>query len=171
MPIDALLATFRTQLVHSKITVIRISLLLAMNLPCIFNLLNSSSFHTKGRRRKKKIEVTNLKSNFEKFCCNQYLKISNYSRYSKYRVEYSSLEPHFRFYFHFSLIRLLLQNLNLNPSPTGVESTFLLSLSSLLLKIRKREKRNRGGKLISKRYFILSLICCIRSHVTQQNEQ
>lgn len=76
MPVDALLATFRTQLVHSKITVIRISLPLAMNLPWIFNLLNSSSFETKGRRRrKKKIEVTNLKSNFEKFCCNPYLKI------------------------------------------------------------------------------------------------
>lgn len=71
MPVDALLTLtpFRTQVVHSKITVIRTSFPLAMNLLWIFDLLNSSSFDSKQRRRTegKKIEVTNLKSNYERF--------------------------------------------------------------------------------------------------------
>ena len=62
MPLDIPLTSFRTQLVHSKITVTRTSLPLAMNLLWIFDLFNSS---TKRRRRKegKQIEFTNLKSN------------------------------------------------------------------------------------------------------------
>lgn len=42
MPVGTFLTLFRIQLVHSKITVIRASFLLAMNLPWIFDLLNSS---------------------------------------------------------------------------------------------------------------------------------
>ena len=61
MPVDPLLTLFRTQLVHSKITVTRTSLPLAMNLLWIFDLFNSSIFDPKGRRRNegKKKEVTN----------------------------------------------------------------------------------------------------------------
>ena len=49
---------FRTQRVHSKITVTRASLPLAMNLPWIFDSRNSSIFRSK---MKKKREVGNSK--------------------------------------------------------------------------------------------------------------
>lgn len=64
MPVDAFLTPFRIQPVHSKITVTRASFLLAMNPRWILDLLNSSILiRNEERERKKKIEVTNLKSN------------------------------------------------------------------------------------------------------------
>jgi hypothetical protein len=68
MPLDTPLTSFRTQRVHSKITVTRTSLPLAMNLLWIFDLFNSSIFDSKGRIRKegKQIEITNLKSNYKR---------------------------------------------------------------------------------------------------------
>ena len=68
IPVDFLLTLFRTQLVHSKITLIRISLPLAMNLLCVFDSLNSSILRFEAKRNKKEkkiIEVANSKSNYE----------------------------------------------------------------------------------------------------------
>lgn len=53
IPIDCLLTPFRTQRVHSKITVTRASLPLAMNLPWIFDSRNSSIFRSKMKKKKK----------------------------------------------------------------------------------------------------------------------
>lgn len=54
MPVDALLTLtpFRTQLVHSKMTVPRTSLPLAMNLPLDF--LFNQLFHFRSETKKKK---------------------------------------------------------------------------------------------------------------------
>lgn len=55
MPGGTFLTPFRIQLVHSKITVTRASLLLAMNLRWIFDLLNSSIvIRNEEKERKKK---------------------------------------------------------------------------------------------------------------------
>jgi len=66
MPVDTLLTLFRAQLVHSKITVTRTSLPLAMSPPLgfLFTQLFYFGFETKKKGRKK-IEVTNLKSNYK----------------------------------------------------------------------------------------------------------
>ncbi|KAJ6287968.1 hypothetical protein OIU77_031607 [Salix suchowensis] len=51
MPIDFLLTLFRTQLVHSKITLIRTSLPLAMNLLLVF--IHSTLLFSYPKRRRK----------------------------------------------------------------------------------------------------------------------
>lgn len=74
MPVDALLTPFRTQLIHSKITVTRTSLPLAMNLLWIFFIYSTLLFlirNEEEERKENKIEVTNSKSNYERFHCNQ----------------------------------------------------------------------------------------------------
>ena len=52
IPVDSLLTLFWTQLVHSKITVTRISLPLAMNLLWVFDSLNSSIFGFEAKKKK-----------------------------------------------------------------------------------------------------------------------
>lgn len=115
MPFDALLTPFRTQAVHSKITGIRTSLPLAMNLLWIFHLLNSSSFNPKRRKEgKNKLEFVtcyplmqdfttiNIGNKIERFL--NY--ISNHSTVFHISILYNtlSLEPQFVFDFHRNLI-------------------------------------------------------------------
>jgi hypothetical protein len=73
MPVDFLLTLFRTQLVHSKITLTRTSLPLAMNPLLVFYSLNSSIFRSEAKKKgTKKMEVANSKSNYERFRYNPY---------------------------------------------------------------------------------------------------
>ena len=116
MPVDSLLTPFRTQAVHSTRTGIRTSLPLAMNLLCIFHLLNSSSFNPKRKRRKEgknKIEFVtcyplmqdfttiniNIGNKIERF-------LSNHSTSFHISILYNtlSLEPLFVFDFHRNFI-------------------------------------------------------------------
>lgn len=62
-------------------------------------------------------------------------------------------------------------NSNLNPSLADVESTFIPSLSSLILKIRKKREKREKGRGVSHRYLIVSLIFFIPSDVNNQNEK
>ena len=77
MPGDSLLTPFRTQLVHSKITLTLTSLPLAMNLLFFGFWIHSTllfsirSEEKKEQKKKTKIDVGNSKSNYQKFRWNR----------------------------------------------------------------------------------------------------
>lgn len=75
IPLDSLLTLFLSQLVHSKITVIRISLPLAMNLLWFFLFTSLFDFKIWREEEKRNEKKDNSKSNYEIFCSNSFYRV------------------------------------------------------------------------------------------------